>query len=457
MYITKKQNGFSLLEALLVVVILSITVLGISAMFNEWLAQSIDNKVGREMVKIQNISEDYIQLNFDDTLSTIPNNGDIIEIDIQDLKDNDALDDSYIAQNSYQQEIRIFARNLSVAGGDNIIEVISVGESPNGDDARMKNGRLFRAATSGSSKLGVISALDTGANCCEDNIQNIHGLWQVSLADFNAFYNSDADIDNGGYIAAYGRIVNNPISYNDDYLYRVETGNVGSNRMNTNLDLNGNSIIGEGVLTADNIIIAGDTEIQGNTSNVLDLPYKFAVLDNFAVGQNMLIRASGNTLKGRLTIDGNTNGTSDFIVTDTLTIENGEGANGGLISATNLAVSGDSDVAQSATFNAMAFGNGSTLQAGRYFTSRVRTQNIKANSVLTNEVNNVTTMTSAGEVLTTRLNTGDLNVRGNVNARSGVNMNGNTNTISGTANAQNTLRINHMSRCGGGCTGYEGP
>jgi prepilin-type N-terminal cleavage/methylation domain-containing protein len=454
----KHTKGFSLLETLLVVAIIAVIATGATVVFNDWFRDSVDRKVGREMNNIQDAAEQFVQLNFADILSAVPNTGDIAEIDINNVIDAGFLRSNFNPQNSFLQVMRILVRNSSNVSERNSIEVITVTDDLADFDSRKRDGRLARAATAGGPKVGVISNLDLGPQCCNGNIQSLQGLWSVDINDFNAIYNVTPTIAEGGYMAAYSKI-NDISTANEDYLYRVRVGLENSNRMNTNLDMNDNDILSAGSLSVDNIDVLGNATINGGPSTSLETSYSFAVQDNFVMDQNMVVNSSGNNNKGDILINGDDTVDVDFILSGNMDVsrQTPSGPVRGDTIASNIETE-TLNAGSSASFNDAVFNSGQLNTNNILTNSASLDQSLEVNDLVASNVRN------AGQVNTGILVAIDANVSGETNVDNDAfivnrtSLNGNA-TVFGNVNGSvdgQAVIISEMTECATGCTGYEG-
>ena len=458
------QRGFSLLELLLVVVIMTIITSGAAVVFDDWFRDSLDRKVGREMKTIQNAAEQYTQLNFDDILAVIPSDGNIAEIDIQDIIGKGFLSSNFRAENSFRQVMKVIVRNITAVGDDPTIEVITVTDDPSGFDARKKDARLARAATSGGPKVGVISNLNTGSQCCDGNIQSLQGLWILDRDDFSSIYNVDPTVEHGGYMAAYGKI-SELSTVNDDYLYRVKVGIENSNRMNTNLSLNNNDVINAGSLSVDNINITGNAEIGGLPSTSLETSHSFAVQRDFITEQNISVLSSDGTVtdntKGDIIVQGDNTVDTDFILTGALDVfrQTDSGPISGDTITSNLetddlrATSGSG-----ANFNSVVFSSGQMSANNIYTNSASLNGSLDVKDIIATDVQNVGTIETQTLIAVDATMGGETNIDNDLFVVNSTSINSNS-TISGNVNGSASgqgVVITNMSECGAGCTGYEG-
>ncbi len=434
---TQYHSGFSLLELLLAIGIMSILTMGAARIFDDWAKSSVDRKVASEMVKFQDAAEAYVEFNFNDILiNDIPNVGDIVEIGLDDIEDGGFLPENFRPYNSYQQQLKVVVRHVSDNGiNGSVFEILTLGENKLGSNSQMADKRLFNAASIGGPRLGVVSDLDLGSECCRNNIQSVYGEWSVSLSDFMSVYNVSPN-DNGGYMAGYGRI--SVVAEKDSpYLYRVEISDQPHlNKMNTNLDMNGHDIINGGVVVSDNAN-ANTAEFQGQETNSAQSAYVLSVVNDMDINGDMEVLA-GDTNKGDLYIRGDDTVDNDFIVNGELkTYIDGGDINfsdiadpSGNVSAANIFASNVTEMGNG-VFDTMEISAGG-LQAGNIYTLNTISQNnISANTLQTSSAQNIDTITAGGVAAgSTNFNPGtidlsaDIVAAGSVSTESSLNVGG---------------------------------
>lgn len=444
MVVNKTNKGMSLLEVLLVVGIMSVFIAGVAQIFDDWFKRSINERVASEMLELQDAAEQFAKLNHEYILNDeVPNVGDIAELDISDMSDEGFLAKTFRARNSFGQSMRVFVRNVNdnTVGGV-ALEVITVSDDANGD-SRMQDKRLFDSALSGGPKMGLISAMTLGPNCCDGNIQSPNGQWSVALSDFSSLYNRTPDRDRGGYMAAYGRV-----SLNDDlddrYLYRVEVeGRPELNRMMTNMDMNGMDITNAGTVISDNMAVGGNATLNGHETNGFSSPYVLSVRDN-VTASNMTVTRNGNA-KGDLVVQGdNDNTTYDLNVGGNFSLPSAYGA-----VATSRATVSTVQGMNSAAFDTMnvrggSFTGATVVARDTGITGNVQTTFLQTSSA---EINNVQAANAVTALTTVNDNT--MQVNNSLNSNNNVAIVGNMNA--GGVVAVETLKIDSLQGCGSGC------
>jgi type II secretory pathway pseudopilin PulG len=438
------QKGLSLLEVLLVVGIASVFITGAATIFDDWFKRSVNQKVASEMLELQDAAEQYVKLNHEFILNDdIGAVGDIAEVDIADMIDGGFLSPTYRARNSFGQSLRVFVRNINdnTVGGV-AVEVITVSDDLGGD-SRMADSRLVDAATSGGPRLGVISNLNLGPNCCDGNIQSLHGQWSLDLGDFVAVYNRNPDINAGGYMAAYGRVTLND-EIDERYLYRVEVeGRDHLNRMMTNMDLNNNDIINAGTVVSDNMEITGNATLNGNETNGFASPYVLSVGNNFT-GDSLTITRDGDS-KGDLIVQGDDdNSTYDLDISNNFSLPSGTGNVVTTTSTVNVVQNMGSAAfetmnARAGSFNAGTIVSQNTLVNGNAQTSFLQTSAAEVNDLTAS--NAVTAVTNVSSPVT--------NFAGNLDNNNNIAVQGNASL--NAARGFDNVNIQNINSCGAGC------
>jgi prepilin-type N-terminal cleavage/methylation domain-containing protein len=430
----KNNKGFSLLEVLLAISVMTVLVMGAARIFDDWFKQSVNRKVASETLELQNAAEKFVKLNMDlvmNTMVTAP--GAVDELDVADLIDRDFLSEDYRPRNSFSQSLRVLIRRAddNTIGGT-AIEVITVGDNLDSRDSRMRDQRLFDAALSGGPKMGLISAADLGVNCCNGNIQSAYGEWSIPLDRFSGLYASRPNIENGGYIASYGRVSMNDAD-DDLYLYRVEMPDRPElNRMMTNMDMNQLDIFNAGTVVSDNMNVAGTATLDGRETSGFSSPYVLAVSQGFDGVGNLAASPNGDS-KGNLFVDGDDN-TSSF----DLDVRN----NASLLNSNGLAQARNANVTTVQNMSSAAFVDmnirGSGFSANRIVTQATQvTGNANQISILQTSAASVNNLnTGSAVVAVTDVAASNTTLGGDLVSQNNVAIQGNLNTsnVVGTSN-----------------------
>ncbi len=326
----KHTHGFSLIEALLAISVLSVMILIIFSVTNNWADNNRDIKAAQNMIELHSAAERYAELNFNtltQTGGTLANIDDVQEITVNDLVALNLLPAGYNSTNVNGQNMRIFLRNASsITTYGTALDVLILNDGP-----IIKNNRLIRTATLGGSRLGMSSALNISATCCVGNIQNLSGIWSLPLSAFSspATTYTQAPTITGGYLAAYSRIVNENNIHND-HLMKTNTGVFNEpNRMKTNLDMNQYDLINVSSIVADSLEVSGNATFEPFANSAFTSSYILAVNDNFT-SDSMDITFGTNENKGYLNID------NKFTVDNDLDVRLNNITKGGIVNTENL-------------------------------------------------------------------------------------------------------------------------
>jgi len=381
------NQGFTLLELLLAITIMAALFTGAATIFNDWAKASVDRQVSREMQRLQNAASEYVRLNLNNLIDdSIPNVGDTDEIDLADLIADGFLPNGYNGVNSYKQTLRVFVRHAdddSLNG--NVIEVLSFSEGP-----RVSNSRLINAASNGDKSVGVISDINISATCCNGNIQSLSGSWSVPIANYTGLTTVTAPNPDGGFIAAY-----NVVSVNEDiansYLYRPKMRNIPQlNRMDTNLNLNGNDIVNAAIVVADSMTVQGNVNLAGQLRDGSPAPYVLAVAENLNANQNVIVNSGGLDTKGNVIINGDDGAGNDFIVNNLLEMRSADNGLGNISASTvitdNLTASGTSEFGDVSAENQSVEASAVLNRLTRY-NDQIEVNNLQAaNTVFAGEI-----------------------------------------------------------------------
>ena len=420
------QSGFSLLELLLTVGVLSILFAAGAAIFDDWQQDAIDRKAAREIQELQNAAERYVELNINAISDALPTVGDSIEIPLSDLQAGAFIPPGYDGVNSYRQSMRAFVRYASAttAYGDTF-EVITVTDNVGASNRRVEDNRLFNAATSGQRSVGIISDVSISATCCDGNIQSAYGGWSIPITSIPAYTTRPGP--EGGYLAAYGRVFSDELLANN-YLYRFEVPEIpNANRMEVDLGITDHDIENTGAIIADSVQ-GSNVTVAGNAYSRLPGTYSLMV-DTSMEMDTMDILLGGNDQKGNLSVEGSGSGPA-FTVNGDVTVLNAATGDGN-VSANNL----DADaatVAGESNFNFVS-NNGSDATAGVIFMdSALYNQSLNvSNNMQASSVTNFD-QTNSGSLATGELvSSASIDAAGNVQADNNMNILGNTSTGAG--------------------------
>lgn len=362
------QKGISLLELLLVVLVLAVTLAGAAEVFDQFVKKTVEQEVAIETMQLQTAAENYVDLNFPDMLLRVVAVDAVDEITIAELITNGFLPPGYTPTSSFKQTMRVFIRRANDAAFGEVIEVLTLSQGPRVDDRR-----LFSAAGAGDAKVGVISCRNLATGLCNNTIiRSAAETWEVPLADFSTpttTYSATAT-EAGGYMASYGRVTDEQI-LTDQYLFRVDDPSFpDANIMQTNLDMNNNSIENADIVVVDSMEVANDAEFTGIDVSGIASPYVLSVRGQYR-SNSLVVTDAADAGKGNVTIQGDNAGNSDFNVNGTLTVNiDGNAGGTGSISAdqlttTSLAMSNAG--ARQASFGNLNLNNQTLQSTGNIF------------------------------------------------------------------------------------------
>lgn len=443
-----KQNGFTLLELLLVVSVFSVLLAGATVALDDWQKDTINRRVAAEMNELQNAAESYVRLNFEAIITPLTLD-DVIEIPIADIIADGFLPTGYDSLNSFRQDLRVMARYVdddSISG--DVIEVIAFSESN-----PIENSRLFKSAREGGTKIGVISNLNISATCCNGLISSVHSTWSVPLTDYATLAPAlPTPIADSGFLAGYGRISLQETILSDNYLLRApDPGSADANTMETNLDINGNSILNANFIVSDNLELTGDLQINNTSGSGNAL----SVADNLTA-TSMNILSNGDNTKGNLTILGNGTidpGSGDFNVGN-LTILQDNAVGGGVVQAGTIIAQDTLSVLGNSNFNTLEMSGNNLTAENIYLSGDSISNSIRVNDTLqANSAQNVNNITVGNNFIAASTNVTNLNINSDVTIGSVIKFNSTT-TGSNTINrvqSTNTAIIQNRSSCGAGC------
>ncbi|MBU6235120.1 MAG: shufflon system plasmid conjugative transfer pilus tip adhesin PilV [Alphaproteobacteria bacterium] len=273
------QKGFTLLEVLMVIGLMSMLLAGMYKVFDDWAQRSQNRTAASDILRLQNAAEEYVLANFD-AFTTGADLNVFREIDINDLKTFNYLPSGYVARNAFKQDMRVFRRFVHVekknrdgtdalnASGSqiyiNTIEVVAVSDNRGAVIVRVPNKRLLDTAQAGGPDMGVISNMVLAGTTFVNRATSVYNGWYVALAALaGAGYAATPDA-NGGYLSSYGIVTAEGTEPNDEWLYRLAiNGRPELNRMDTDLRMNNNPIQNVGTFVADKVNVTGNAVMRG--------------------------------------------------------------------------------------------------------------------------------------------------------------------------------------------------
>lgn len=247
----KKEDGFSLLEILLVVGVFSAISIGIVELTSTWTTQQKIEKAAAHIRIIHAAAESYIDDNFAAIESDALAAGGTIVIPIDDdgvglpyfLKEAGTyLPVNFNAANVYRQTLQVLVRRRSATRLEAM--VVSTGRTIPIDDAAL-------IANTGGHEVGIVSGTTVG-DFNNTEFSGSNAAWTVPLADYagTGWLAANPIPADGAHLAALLEInLNNAL---DNYLYRIDiAGSPEANRMQVDLDMDNNTINNTSELSAD--------------------------------------------------------------------------------------------------------------------------------------------------------------------------------------------------------------
>lgn len=249
------ERGFTLMEILLSVSIM-VGIVAVGAYISQNYVRLMQNeRAAQSMITVQNAAEEFVRTNFTQLLNPAsPDNIAAVNgtrvITVADLSANNYLPRNFPATNALRLRMQVWIRNTTAAGTTPSIEVVTA-TLPNGaGPAPYQN--IQQAAQFGKGRLGILSRIGAGYDTV--SFSDVTGQWRVPVADLPGYAPGiPAAPSTDGYIAAFGRISSEDI-FDTNVLYRIPVaGNPDLNRMQTELDMNGQQLAGVGTVTLDNL------------------------------------------------------------------------------------------------------------------------------------------------------------------------------------------------------------
>lgn len=261
------EDGFTLLELLLSLGVITIIIMSLVQISNNWSKSQQERLVARHMAIVTAAAEAFINNRFTEVFNATA--GGPIDIPLDNiatphglfLKENGIfLPAAFNATNNMNQVASVIVRRVSVT--PNRVEAVVVTGGRLVDDNRLMNvARLL------SEKGGFITAIPRGS-CTAATICSVANSWSTNLANFTgtAWRTANtATVAGGGFLASYIGEVEASDGVGP-YMYRSEiiAGNPNPNTMRTDLDMNGNTIIGADDVATDSIVAGNLNVIDGN-------------------------------------------------------------------------------------------------------------------------------------------------------------------------------------------------
>jgi len=437
------RNGFSLLEILLTTGLLSVLLIVIFNILQNYaedvLARSTAEYYGTINTALEQTLEnpDYFNRIYN-LASAEPNN--ILELTLNDLvngfgsaPDNlipalSMINSSFQNRNPYGAQSNIFIRVASNTGNPDAARALEIIIA---STQRLDQRRLRNTASKMKSYGGYYSGSNVSA--LTPDITASYGSWgfsqnNLSGTDWFATVNSNPpSADEGGYLVHYKHI-----NYDDvagDYLYRNRVdGDADLNTMYTDLDLGNNNILG-----VDNM----------NVDDELNLSAKAIVNGSMTVGGSATFNQADFTANNALNI------------TNNATINgNGSGVTGNMTVQGNVLVDGD------ASFSDRLSARSALFSGGLGTAGTISSQTIEAGSVqsstlnVTEVIGNNTTIAVTGNLNAGNVSTSNLTITNGELITDDISLRGNT-TIEGNLTGYdmdiNSLSVEAFGQCEKGC------
>ncbi len=365
------QQGFTLLELLLVVGLTATLIIGFGRLSSLWANRQLAELSGVHMQKITEIVENYIRINAPNPGTLIDNTDITAEIAAQ-------LPTGMTMRNPLRQDLRV---RLNITPPPNV-EYQAVIYT----DGAVAYDKLLPAARSSGASGGYASNILTPSNIAE----SAFGLWTTDLTvNFGLPFGApptDAD-DDAGYLVSYLSLSLEEAF--GPYLYRNDVGDPDRNTMFTDLNMNGNAIRAVGEMdvndlevetsaTIQQLQVDGDTTFVGSVDigGTLNVDDQIYVVDDLTLSQGDLIVGDGSAGSGNI----------DAATVNVNTV-NASVVNAPDISATNISVSADATLASDLIVS------GSVLADGEIQANTLNANELNAVSAQTDEMtvnNNVT-------------------------------------------------------------------
>ncbi len=422
--VPQAQDGFSLLEILLVVGVVATLGLGIIQLTNGWANQERNLSAARHLRIVHHAAESYIRDNFNAIMTALTTGTGVLEIPIDDaggstfyLKEgNTYLSSTFNASNSYRQTVTVLVRNASItpAPEDQRIEAVVV---TSGRPLALEDAIDAAQAAGGSG--GLIAGIDAGTYGIND-FGSVYGSWTTSLTNYAGLLWDDTNLPLDPDQAHLAVLIE--INYKNivsDYLYRVEVPGVeDANRMQANLDMNNNTITNTAQLAADRVNVSGNMIVSGNMA--VD---GGTVMEEAVTVRGGLFVADSIEL-GDMLVEGSIT-TPEMNVATLLS-----GANGAELSATDMNVSGGITTMNMNAVN-LEMNNGSIVVNG-------------TGAVAVGEISNIDNI-RAGAIGASTIRNSTINAP-NVFVNNAIQVDGNV-EFSGTVVAPQSMALGSLSNC----------
>lgn len=315
------DDGFSLLEVLLSVLVIGVMTAGIVQITNQWSEDEEANQVAQHLNQVREATYDFILANYNAVYDATPANATgAIEIPVGagvavpghgfviDSTTTDRLPANFSPSNPWGQVVTVLVSRpafpAATLRAPRAMEIVIVTGG-----RRIDDGRLLKAASTAGGHAGYASAIDRpGTPCCTNMIQGAFGGWRILDLATGPYQNTNWFLNNtpnaaGGYLTSY-LWLNQPDELGD-YLYNINVaGAPEANRMFVPLEMSSNDLIG-----INNLEITGDINVANG-----------ARLYGMAQTGNVNLNGPGDLFAGSIFSDGVMNVTTGVAVEETATI-----------------------------------------------------------------------------------------------------------------------------------------
>lgn len=325
----KTSGGFSLVEVLLAVGLGALVILGATQLANEWAKRVFNRQEANYLLQTHRLAQAYVESKFgaiwvdrdgfnlelrdvngDDKFTNedipVATLGRALMIPLSNaggekffLKDGSlAMPDNYPEITPSGRAVRIYVRNIGVVGGKPTYEILTTTYVPPGTTDKLRpmdEIELLDIAQAIGPEAGTYIANTCGA----EEIKSVYGSWSIDSALLNGANMMNAagaycpkfDADGGlpGYVGIHSR-VSYQSSESLDYLYRVTIPDMpDANRMQTNLNMNGNDVLQVAAMTVDNL------RVENGPLNIYGAP------GSISLGVDQLVSAESGYINARVT------------------------------------------------------------------------------------------------------------------------------------------------------------
>jgi hypothetical protein len=330
----KNSAGISLLELLLSIGITAVILIGGTKITQDWAERMQNRNEANYLLTVHNAAKSYASVNFsrimrvgfnENMLNNVPNNallnnpGRAIVVTIGNtgvspffLKDGTtALGADFTETSPRGRDIRIYVRNVGFIGEERTLEIITTTTLAAAANSKRQDQVMTRDI---AQVLGPQAGVYTAAanNCAGGVFNGSYGNWRLNNTRLSAAgmmagypaYCPAINVAQGltAYVALRDRITykNADVS---DYLYRVAIpGAPEANRMETNIDMNGNDILNVASISADNLQVNGNL-VAGGRPGLTTNPATGVGATAVFVDESLRVGGNSSYIRGRQLLD----------------------------------------------------------------------------------------------------------------------------------------------------------